>query len=246
MATDLAKFKVSKSNELICASYKLTLNEQRLILACIAQIDSRRANITPDMQRDQLWRIRVTAAEFSETFKINMRDAYRELKAATKNLYERTIRSEEKRRNRLGVETVRVKEQRWIISRKYEDGAGYAEITFNPEIAGHLTMLRSKFTSYQLDQISGFKSVYAIRLFELLIQYKRTGILRIEVEKIIELFQLSYTRYADVRRFVIEPAIKELRTKGNMIVEWTPIKHGKTVMYFDFRFQEDEQARLNL
>lgn len=246
MTVDLAQFKVTKSNELIRASYKLTLNEQRLILACIAQIDSRRASVTPDMKRDQLWKIHVTAAEFAETFKIDTRHAYDELKAATKNLYERTIRTVEKRRDRHGAETLRVKEQRWIISRKYEDGAGYAEVTFNPEIAGYLTLLRGQFTTYQLNQVAGFKSVYAIRLFELLMQYRTTGMLRIEVEKIIELFQLSYTRYADVRRFVIEPAVKELRTKGNMIVEWTPIKHGKTVAYFDFRFKEDEQTRLPL
>ena len=39
---ELINLKVTKSNELIEAGYKLTLNEQRLILAAIAQIDSRK------------------------------------------------------------------------------------------------------------------------------------------------------------------------------------------------------------
>jgi plasmid replication initiation protein len=225
---------------LIRASYKLTLNEQRLILTCIAKIDSQRTGIIQEVKSEKILKFRVTAAEFCETFKIDMNDAYAALKEATKKLYEQTIRTVAKRKDRYGVETQTVTEQRWIISRKYEDGAGYAEITFNPEISGHLTMLGRQFTSYQLNQIAGFKSIYAIRLFELLMQYRSTGTLRIEIEKIIELFQLSYKFYNDVRRFVIEPAVKELLKKGNMTIEWTPIKHGKTVKYLDFKFKEDE------
>ncbi len=38
----MSNLTVTKSNSLIQSSYKLTLNEQRLVLACIAQLDSRR------------------------------------------------------------------------------------------------------------------------------------------------------------------------------------------------------------
>jgi plasmid replication initiation protein len=252
MSIDLAHYRVTKSNVLVNASYKLTLNEQRLILACIAQIDSRRSSVVeqPATARrdsaltDQLWKIKVTAADFARTFRINPRDAYDELRSATRDLYERTIRTTQTRKNRQGVSLVSVTEKRWIISRSYEDGSGFAEITFNPEIAGYLTMLRDQFTTYTLHQVASFRSIYTIRLFELLIQYRKTGYLLKGLDELIDLFQLSYTRYADVRRCVIEPAIRELAAKSNLIVEWKPIKTGKPVTHIEFTFSEDPQKRL--
>lgn len=247
MNIDLAQFRVAKSNVLINASYKLTLNEQRLILACIAQIDSRRASVIVQAGaghgglNDQLWKVKVTAADFARVFHINPRDAYHELKSATKELYERTIRTTQIRQNRHGARLVNVTETRWIISRSYEDGSGYAEITFNPEIAGYLTMLRDQFTTYTLHQVASFRSIYTIRLFELLIQYRKTGYLLKELNELIDLFQLSYTRYADVRRCVIEPAIRELTAKSNLSVVWQPIKTGKPVTHIAFTFSEDPQ-----
>lgn len=252
MTLDLAQYKVTKSNALINASYKLTLNEQRLVLSCIAQIDSRRFGMTPgpssaksgEVMFDQLWKIKVTAADFAKTFNINPRVAYDELKMATRDLYERTIRTTNARRNRQGVVVKTVTEKRWIISRSYEDGSGFAEITFNPEIAGYLTMLREQFTTYTLHQVASFRSIYTIRLFELLIQYRKTGYLLKNLDDLIDLFQLSYTRYADVRRCVIEPAVKELALKSNLIVTWKPIKTGRPVTHIEFTFKENPQSRL--
>jgi plasmid replication initiation protein len=252
MKLDLAQYRVTKSNALINASYKLTLNEQRLVLSCIAQIDSRRSSVVAhgtdgqsgQVMLDQLWKIKVTAADFAKTFDLNPRVAYDELKTATKDLYERTIRTTSVRKNRQGVATRTVTEKRWIISRSYEDGSGFAEITFNPEIAGYLTMLRDQFTTYTLHQVASFRSIYTIRLFELLIQYRKTGYLLKNLDDLIDLFQLSYTRYADVRRSVIEPAIKELAAKSNLIVAWKPIKTGRPVTHIEFTFTENPQTRL--
>ena len=39
---------VYKANQVVEASYKLTLNEQRVVLACIAQVHSREALLTTD------------------------------------------------------------------------------------------------------------------------------------------------------------------------------------------------------
>ena len=49
-----SKLVVVKSNEVISASYKLSLNEQRIILTCIAKIDS-----TSELTKEQGVTIRV-------------------------------------------------------------------------------------------------------------------------------------------------------------------------------------------
>ncbi|EPH7532904.1 replication initiation protein [Pseudomonas plecoglossicida] len=51
--------KVTKSNSLIAASYRLTLNEHRLVLAAISQIDPRKPLPRP---------IRVCAHDFAELY----------------------------------------------------------------------------------------------------------------------------------------------------------------------------------
>jgi len=41
--SELKDFTVTKANALVQASYRLTLNEQRLVLCCVAQLDPRQA-----------------------------------------------------------------------------------------------------------------------------------------------------------------------------------------------------------
>ena len=42
------KITVYKANQVIEAGYRLTLNEQRVVLACIAQVNSKEALLTTD------------------------------------------------------------------------------------------------------------------------------------------------------------------------------------------------------
>ncbi|WP_171261814.1 replication initiation protein [Acinetobacter baumannii] len=75
---------VTKSNDLVMAAYKLTLNEQRLLLAAISQIDPRKPMPRP---------ISITAQDFSEQYGIPLKHAYEALKEATSALYERDIKT---------------------------------------------------------------------------------------------------------------------------------------------------------
>ena len=57
---------VVKSNALIQASYKLTLNEQRLVLLGVSMLDSRRPGIRPGF--NQVEGIRITAEAYAERY----------------------------------------------------------------------------------------------------------------------------------------------------------------------------------
>ena len=76
----LVSLKVTKSNDLIEASYKLTLNEQRLVLLAIARLDSRKP-----MPNGKLT---IRAVEFAETFAVEPKHAYAALEEAATRLYE--------------------------------------------------------------------------------------------------------------------------------------------------------------
>lgn len=226
---------VSKSNSLVRASYKLSLQEQRLILAGISKLDSRRLGFFSAKNNQAT--VHISAQEFGETFGISPKKAYEELKEATDNIFERKITEIE------GKTTTKL---RWVSKVKYHDGEGWAEMTFSQDILPYLTLLREKFTSYKLKQVAGLRSVYSIRLFEKCMQFSSTGMMRTTLEDFIKELELPYTRFTDIKRRVIDPAVIELRAKSNMEIEWKPITVRRRVVSLEFRFTESAQAKLDI
>jgi|GEM_PF-529781 len=231
----LAENLVSKSNSLIRASYKLNLQEQRLILAAISKIDSRKLNHYPGKPNQAT--VHISAQEFADTFGISNKKAYEELKEAADNLFERKI---------LEIDGKKSTKMRWVSKVTYHDGLGWAEITFSNDIIPHLTFLREKFTSYKLNRITSLKSGYSVRVFELCVQYQATGMLRITLEDFINDLNLPYQRFSDIKRRVIEPAIEELKVKSNMDITWRAISQKRKVYSLEFVFTEAAQSKLDL
>ena len=99
-------------------------------------------------------------------------------------------------------------------------------------------MIASAYT-YRLEQIAGLRSVHAIRLFEFLMQYKRTGRFVVKVEDFKAWLELEdqYARFSNLKARVIEPAVRELREKSRLAVEWKPLKKGRTVERLEFTFR---------
>lgn len=226
---------VAKSNDLIRASYKLTLNEQRLILLAVAGLHSTRPGIRPGF--NQVDAIRITAHEFAEAWRLPIGKAYAALREAASALYERTI---------VKIGGKRTEKMRWIGRQAYHDGEGWVEISFWPEITPHLTGLSGCFTKYRLGQVANLRSTYAVRIFEWCVQFMDTGWMVISLEELAERLGVAYTRFVDIRRFVIDPAIKELTAKSNLEIAWQPVKEGRAVTAIRFEFQEKAQKSLDL
>jgi len=231
---------VTKSNDLIRASYKLTVNEQRLILACIAQLDSR-LPIPRTKERD-IKPIRVTVSEFADTYHISDRStAYTALKEATDRLYERDIKTYDENGKRFG-------RFRWVQAVEYHQGQGYVELTFTQRVAPYITLLHRQFTSYMLKQISQVSSIYAIRIFELLMQFKTTGVVVIALEEFRLLLELEdkYDRFTNLKARVLDPAIRELTAKANLDIAVDLIRRNRKVVSLRFTFSENPQGVLGL
>ena len=223
---------VTKHNDLIEASYKLTLEEQRLLLSCIAQIDSRLHKNVPD-------KITITASEYADQFGIQLKHAYEQLKKGVNRLYERDIK----------IKTNGEKERlRWVYRVTYYEKRGYVSLKFSPDVKPYLGQLNGFFRSYQLKNISSLKSTYSIRLYELLNQWKDTGKRFIKVSDLRDMLQLQerYPRYADMKRWVIEPAVKELNEKTDLVVEYNTEKQGRKVVKLSFFFSTKSQISMAL
>jgi len=220
---------VTKSNDLVMAAYKLTLNEQRLLLAAISQIDPRKPMPRP---------ISITAQDFSEQYGIPLKHAYEALKEATSALYERDIKTFDGRyKSRF----------RWVDRVDYLDGGGETKLFFTVHVQPYLVHLNQRFTTYELKRIADLTSTHSIRLFELLQQFRNTGFYRVGVAEFRELLELgpSYERYSNLKLKVIDPAIAELREKSGLLVELKTEKKGRAINRLTFTFRDDDQMKLN-
>jgi len=223
-----------KSNALIEASYKLTLQEQRLLLICIGKINPR------DELSQKLFQ--VTSTDFYLAFPdMGKSNAERHLREAIDKLAERWIHIQNNNERR------RI---RWIQEEaEYFNGEGKIEIVFSESIMPYLTQLKGQFTKIVIKNVSALKSVYSIRLYELLMQFKVIGDRLISLEDFRAMLGLDedkYLSFKSLNQWVIKPAVKELNQKSNLSVTVDSVKKGRSVFALHFHFKEDQQIKMSI
>lgn len=233
----LSEKHVTLRNDLVAASHGLkTLAEQRVVKSCAAKLDSVRL----DQGR---YKITLSAAEYAETFGLDPNTAYEQLKTVSDTLLDRVIKREED----LGKRGVRLHKDHWVSGVTYHEGEAWVELRFSHEATPYLVALRGNHTTYLLRQAAGLRSIYSWRLLEMLMQFKDTGWRQMDVPDFIHAMdaKTSHTaNFAQLRRWVIEPAVKELTEKDGWLIEWQPIKQGRKVTALRFTFERDPQGRL--
>jgi plasmid replication initiation protein len=224
MANDLT---VVKANSLIEASYRLTLDEMRLLALTIG-----RMNPKSDQQVFEF-----SVSEFVNQFPdVNADRAYTQIKSAIERISERWVKTEDERH---------VTKFRWVSSQTYFKKEGRFKIALTNEIMPYLTQLKGQFTQYQLNHISGFSSVHAIRLYELFTQYKRLGERYISVEELKKWLQLEdkYDRYNNLNQWVLIPALSEINEKSDLFVGYEPIKRGRKIIGVEFNITHEKPVK---
>lgn len=152
--------KVAKHNELINASYNLETSEQRLILLAIAEV--RKTN--KDKAIDANTVIDIPASSYATMFKTTTNTAYSVLKEAGISLKKREFTFVSERNG--------IVHGSWLQHVEYVDKAGILSLAFTLNVIPYISQLEENFTSYEINQITQLTSKYAIRLYELLIQWQ--------------------------------------------------------------------------
>ena len=234
---------VTMSNALTRAGHGLTLAEKRIVMIAVSKLDSRRV-----LKPGEVPRTRITAAEYAEAADCSMPTAYEALQGAVKQLYNRSITFYEPAHKRNGkpLPPTRV-QMRWVGEAKYQDGEGWVELAWWPRLLPHLTGLKRQFTSYQLQQASALRSVYSWRLLELLTRFKSTGVAEYTIEDFaasMEATEKQRENFNNIKRRMIEPAVRELQEKDGWLIQWQPIKAGRKVKAIRFTFMRNPQGTL--
>ncbi len=229
---------VVKDNLLINASYNLEVTEQRLILLAIINARQTGNGITADSK------LEIHASDYASRFDVTNDGAYRALKNAVLNLFDRQFSFKEEDKNgKIG--TVK---SRWVSRIKYIDDSATLEITFAPDVVPLITRLEQHFTSYQIKQVAQLTGKYAIRLYELLIAWREVGkvpqINLAEFRNRIGVEDDEYMRMSDFKIRVLEPSIKQINEHTDINVTYEQHKKGRSITGFSFKLKQKQQAKL--
>lgn len=224
--------KVQKSNEINQANFSdFSLSCYRVLLNLISQIQRHDAEgnqlSLPVISR----MCSLSASEYAKEFNIDVANAYGILKEATDKLMKTSFSI----RMDFGIRKINVCSQA-----DYKSTQGRIDIEFTPNIMPHLAELGNNFTMYNLNEIAGFGSIYTTRFYELLMQFKTTGELRISVADLR--FKLGcteiFSRYNDFKRFTIQHAVDEINSQWTLNIKYEEIKTGRTVTDLIFTFKQ--------
>lgn len=227
---------VVKSNRLIEASYRLTLAEQRIILFAIVEARRTRKGLSAENFVD------ITAAAYAEVFEVPPKQAYEQIKAAGETLFRRYVVLYDTHPE---SGKPRKTEVRWLSAASYIDGAGTIQISFAPKMVPFITRLEAQFTRYQLEKVAKMSSAYAIRLYELLMQWGSVGKREVELQWLRKALQLEdeYPSIKNFKKRVIEVAMAQINAHSDLTVSYTQRKTGRTVTHLTFIFEPKENTQ---
>ena len=262
---------VVMDNDLIRASYKLTVNEMRLILCALAQIPK-------DAEIDPKQAYYITKEDFVK-LGVNPKTVAREIREACGELLKRifiidhemceygfswvhsimhfksevierlkkeypTSKNDEEFINRLRFKNLI---DSLPIIAKSDDNI-VARIVFHEDIIPYISQLKTQFTKLNLCDLFGFSSFYSFRFYLMMMQFRETGLVKItlaDLRKSLDL-QEKYSLFADLKKWVIDVAIDEINEKSPYKVKYDLIKKGRTYTHLELRFKEKKAEKEQL
>lgn len=225
---------IVKGNALIGASYNLEVVEQRLIL--LATVEARRSG----KGINALDPLTIHASSYMEQFGVSRQTAYQALKDACKDLFARQFSYQE----HSSKGNVTQKTSRWVSEIGYTEEEATVQLIFAPVVVPFITRLEEQFTSYELNQVSSLASKYSIRLYELLMQWKNVGKMKISLEDLrakLGLEQDDYTVMGDFKRSVLDLSVKQINEHTDIKVDYEQHKKGRSIAGFTFRMKQKEK-----
>lgn len=221
---------VVKSNDLIQKSrYKLSLRQQKAILFLVSQIKP-----TDDDFKDYTFEIR----EFCRVCGLDSvgGNNYDALKAALKELSDKSIY--------IMINDNTEALVRWLEKVYIHKGTGLITVRFDKDMKPYLLHLHENFTSYELIYTLRMKHYASPRLYELLKSYHYDKLKPYTVEfeldrfkQILNIDKKTYDDFKYLRRFILNPAIKEINEQTDMKITMQTVVYKRFVTALRFTIE---------
>lgn len=211
---------VTKSNQLIESSCKLTLQQQKIICAVASKV-----RITDTEFTEYTFHMK----ELAELLELNQKGYYAEVRKVIRSLQKQVFTI---------VDTtdgeIKSKDLNWFYRAEYNETKNTVSLKFAEDLKPFLLQLKENFTSYQLMNVIKLNSSYTLRLYEILKSkaYKKEFI--ISLEELYRMVLNQYKRYTDFKKNVLERCKKEVKEKTDIEFKYEEIKTGRKVTSIKF------------
>lgn len=230
---------ITKDNKLISASYSLGVPEQRVIFLAIV------AARAQDKLIDARGVLEIHASSYQEQFKVEKHSAYKALKSAARGLFDAHFEYDDIHQ-KTGKNAHYV--VNWVQQIAYIDTAGMIELQFTDAVIPLITRLSEQYTEFDLKQVSELQSEYAIRLYELMMQWKTVGkVPKIELQELRQKLGVKHDQYEKMCNFkvrVLDHAVKQINDFTDITATYEQHKTGRKVTGFTFTFKKKPSAKL--
>ncbi len=219
---------VVKTNQLNSALQNLSLPEIRIVQLAI--VDARETNTGLSTDKP----LRIDALRYAEMFETTRQNGYKRMKEAEETLFNRRFSYID--------DEGKIIKSRWIQQVRYLDDEGAIELVFTLAVVHGISRIDGAedfFTSYLLEQTSSMDSIYSVRLYELLVQWKAA--------KHTPMFELAkfrdqlgvevgeYKAMCDFKKRVLQVAIDEINEKSDIKISYEQVKKGRSIAGFKFK-----------
>lgn len=217
---------VFQHNKLIESRYRLGLQEKRLMMFLMSQIKKGDKSFNT---------ITVNILELANLIGLEGQSIYHEMEKVTKKMIGRVLSIRNLDENWL-------LQVPWVASAKYLYKEGLIRIRIADELAPFLLKLQGEFTVTRLSDLMKFKSIYALRVYELLKQYESIGSRIINISDLRLSCGIPENRLksiADLRIYVLEISKREINEKSDIFIEFDFIKKSRSFVAIEFSIKKN-------
>lgn len=228
---------VVMSNDLIKSKSNLSLNEIKILRLAIMQVIKEDKDL-------QTYKVNVT--ELADLLAIDRHGIYQEVDKITTSLLKEIVYIGD------GNPKHKWKKFQWCSSCQYENGV--LTIKLHDDLKPFLLNLSELYTQYVLEDILYLKSVYSIRIYELIREEMRYQ--KVFADKEADIYlpmdiirkatdtESKYNQYGMFKARVIDAAVNEINEKLQYYVTYEPVKESRKVIGFNFHIMSNLYAHM--
>jgi plasmid replication initiation protein len=222
---------ITQGNALTTARYQLSSLEKNIIYKAMSLISE------DDLLTNKRF-YPISIKEVNEQSGVTSN--YQEYREAAEKLNDRVIRFKNSEGNEVRTS--------WAASAEYKKGLGLIELEFSEKLKPVLFGLKQNFTSFQLELALKLKSKYSKRIYEMMSQFKVSGVMHCTLADFKSRLGLidqetgkeSYPRWTMFESRILKVAEKEINEFTDIKIKYTGLKQGRkfTKIKFEIKSQE--------
>lgn len=264
---------VKQGNPLIDSLYRMEASEQKIILLASKLVNQMGERGIPF---DEKTEIILTADQFAKEYGLSRQLAFYTLCEAKNTIYKRSFTYFIEREDG----TKKLMRSRWLHSTSIEASAseydefsdfddvelpkesaefqlakeGKSEVTlmFAPAVIPHIYNIKTAYTLLDINEVGRLKSKYAIRLYKVLMKWRRANFQpTFTVDEIRTLYGLKadeYTVMSDFKKRVINISVAQISKHTGFIGLKAVAKKGRSgkIMSFSFEYDRYDNETINV